>query len=154
MCAAGAEAESVRTAGAHDGNRRLPNSKSPSSLLLAFTGTADFCSEGWQPLVPLERHAHHRPLNRNRRKCHRAGYARRDVTSLASTAPKTGARATTHARSSKSRSPRVPAPTRHTCPMADHTFLVSALVFLVATVVAVPLFTRLRLGSVPAYLVA
>ena len=38
--------------------------------------------------------------------------------------------------------------------MADHTFLVSALVFLIATVVAVPLFTRLRLGSVPAYLVA
>jgi glutathione-regulated potassium-efflux system protein KefB len=38
--------------------------------------------------------------------------------------------------------------------MGDHTFLVSALVFLVATVVAVPQFTRLRLGSVPAYLVA
>src|SRR5438046_10659598 len=68
-----------------------PTAKSQRPLLLLSTGTADFCSEGWQPRFPLERHAHHRPLNRNRRKCHRAGYVSRQVTSLASTAPKRGA---------------------------------------------------------------
>src|SRR5881392_1118280 len=68
-----------------------PTAKSQRPLLLLSTGTADFCSEGWQPRFPLERHAHHRPLNRNRRKCHRAGYVSRQVTSLASTVPKTGA---------------------------------------------------------------
>src|SRR5258706_418848 len=38
--------------------------------------------------------------------------------------------------------------------MSPSSYLISALVFLIATVVAVPLFTRLRLGSGLAYLVA
>src|SRR5436190_6800852 len=67
-----------------------PTAKRQCPLLLLLTGTADFCSEGWQPRFPLERHAVHRPLNRNRRKCHRARYARRGVTSLASAAPQKG----------------------------------------------------------------
>src|SRR5436189_492407 len=69
-----------------------PTAKRQCPLLLLLTGTADFCSEGWQPRFPLERHAIHRPLNRNRRKCHRARYARSTVTSLASSVPKKGAR--------------------------------------------------------------